>query len=116
MCGTAHVFVFFAGAFSSEYLPTAVFVKFVDKLFDSFNSVKHAAPGKALRSPLSDTSPHIDHWTKASMGIKSSIFLKCGKPAFKQLTPSQNGCISNNGAVQHVWKTLRSAGFDYLEI
>ena len=45
--------MFFARVFSSEYLPTAVFVEFVDKLFDSFNSVKHAAPGKALRSPLS---------------------------------------------------------------
>ena len=75
------MFVFFAGVFSSEYLPTAVFVEFVDKLFDSFNSVKHVAPGKALRSPLSDNSPHIDHWTKASMGIKNWISLKCGKPA-----------------------------------
>jgi hypothetical protein len=70
------VFVFFVGVFSSEYLPMAVFVEDVDKLFDSFNSVKHAAPGKALRSPLSDNSPHIGHWTKASMGIKSWIFLQ----------------------------------------
>ena len=57
-----------------------LFVEFVDKLFDSLNSVKHAAPGKALRSPLSDNSPHIDHWTKASMGIKNWIFLKGDKP------------------------------------
>ena len=48
---TAHVFVFFAGVFSSEYLPTAVFVEDVYKLFDSFSSVKRAAAGKALRSP-----------------------------------------------------------------
>jgi hypothetical protein len=26
--------------------------------------VKRAAPGKTLRSPLSDNSPHIHHWTK----------------------------------------------------
>ena len=89
---TAHVFVFFVGVFSSQYLPAAVFVEDIDKLFDSSNSVKRAAPGKALRSPLSDNSPHIGHWTKASMGIKSWIFLKDDKPAFKKPTPSQNGC------------------------
>ena len=109
------IFVFFVGVFSSEYLPTAVFVEDVDKLFDSFNNVKRAAPGKALRSPLSEDSPHIGHWTKASMGIKSWIFLKDGKPAFKKLTPSQNWWITDIGAVQHVWRTLRSAGFDYLK-
>ena len=49
------------------------------------------------------------------MGIKSWIFLKGDKPAFKQLSPSQNGWIRNIDAVQHVWRTLRSAGFDYLE-
>jgi hypothetical protein len=109
------VFVFFVGVFSSEYLPTALFVEDVYKLFDSFNTVKHAATGKPLRGPLSDNSPHIGHWTKANMGIKSWIFLKDGKPAFKQPTPSQNGWITDIGAIQHVWRTLKSAGFDYLE-
>ena len=35
------------------------FVEDVDKLFDSFNSVKRGAAGKPLRSPLSDNSPHV---------------------------------------------------------
>jgi hypothetical protein len=48
---------FFVGVFSKQYMPMAVFVDDVDKLFDSFNSVKHGASGKALRSPLSDNSP-----------------------------------------------------------
>ena len=96
------MFVCFVGVFSSEYLPTTVFVEDVDKLFDSFNSVKHAAPGKALHSPLSDSSPHIGHWTKASMGIKSWIFLNGGKTAFKKPIPSQNGWMIDIGAVQHV--------------
>ena len=69
-------FVFFTGVFSSEYLPRAVFVDFIKKVFDSFKSVMHAAPSKALRSPLIDNSPHIEHLTKASMGIKSWIFLR----------------------------------------
>jgi hypothetical protein len=73
------------------YLPTAVFVEDIDKLFDSFNTVKRAAPGKTFCSPVSDNSPHIGHWTKASTGIKSWIFLKDGSPAFKKPTPSQNG-------------------------
>jgi hypothetical protein len=58
-----------SGMFSSEVLLTAVFVDDTDKLFDSFNNVKHAAAGKTLLSPLSDSSPHIGHWTKAGMGI-----------------------------------------------
>ena len=49
------------------------------------------------------------------MGIKSWIFLKDGKPAFNKLTPSQNGSITDIGAIQHVWRTLKSTGFDYLE-
>jgi hypothetical protein len=56
------------------YLPTPVSVKDIDRLFDSFNTVQCAAPGKTLRSPLSDNSPDIGHWTKGSMGIKSWIF------------------------------------------
>jgi len=85
----------------------AVFVEDIDKLFDSFSSVKHAAPGKTLCSPVSDNSPHIGHWTKASIGIKSWIFLKNGKPAFKKLTPSQNGWIIDIGAGQPVWRILK---------
>jgi hypothetical protein len=49
------------------------------------------------------------------MGIKSCIFLKDGKPAFKKLPPSQNGWIVDIGAIQHLWRTLRSAGFHCLE-
>ena len=49
------------------------------------------------------------------MGVKSWIFLKDGKPAFKKPIPSQNGWIMDIGAVQHVWRTLKSADFDYLE-
>ena len=33
----------------------------------------------------------------------------------RNLPPSQNGWIATIAAVQHVWRTLRSAGFDYLE-
>ena len=49
----------FLGVVSSEYLPTAHFVEDVDKLFDSFNTVKRGAAGKPLLSPLSDNSPHV---------------------------------------------------------
>jgi hypothetical protein len=105
----------FSLSFVLIYLPTAVFVEGIDKLFDSFDSVKRAAPGKVLHSPLSDNSPHIGHLTKANMGIKSWIFLEDDKPAFKKLTPSHNGWITDICAVQHVWRTVKSAGFDYLE-
>jgi hypothetical protein len=91
-----------------------VFVDETDKLFDSFNSVKHAAPGKTLLYPLSDSSPHIGHWTTAGMEIKSWLFLKDGKPAFKKQTPSQNGWLIDICAAELVWRTLKGAGFDCL--
>ena len=53
-----------------------MFVEEFDRLFDNFTSVKCAAPGKILCSPLSDNSPHIVHWTKASMGIKNGSSLR----------------------------------------
>ena len=93
----------------------AVFSEDTDKLFDSFNSVKHAVPGQTLLSPLSDNSPAIGHWTKASMVIKSWISLKNCIPSFKKLTPSQNDWIIDVGAVQLMWRTLKRTGFDYPE-
>jgi hypothetical protein len=53
-------FCVFVGVLGSGNLPTAVFVEDMHKLFDSFHSMKCAAPGKALRSPLSDNSSHGD--------------------------------------------------------
>jgi hypothetical protein len=52
------VFVLLLWVFSSEYLPMAVFVQDIDKLFDSYNSVKSAAPGKTLLSPLRMLGPY----------------------------------------------------------
>jgi hypothetical protein len=80
-----------SGGDYSEYLATAQFVEEVDSLFDSFNGGTSVDPGKKLRCPLSDNSPHIRHWTKASMGVSSWSFLKDGKPAFLRPPPSQNG-------------------------
>jgi hypothetical protein len=108
-------FFVFVELIPNDHMPTSVFVEDVDKLFDTFNSVKHGAPCKPLRSPLSDNSPHIGHWTKASMRIKSWIFLKDGKTAFRTPPPSQNGWIADIDAVQHVWRRLKKAGFNYLE-
>jgi hypothetical protein len=65
------LFIFLSEGCSSEYLVTAAFVEEVDHLFHSFNGGTHVDPGKTLRCPLSDDSPHVDHWKKASMGIKS---------------------------------------------
>jgi hypothetical protein len=103
------------GVLVGDHAPTAVFVEHMDNLFDSFNSVKRGAPCKPLRSPFSDSIPHIGHWTKAGMEIKSWIFLRDGKPAFRKPTPSQNGWIVDIGIVQHLWKRLKIAGFNYLK-
>jgi hypothetical protein len=53
-----------------------------------------------------NNSPHIDHWTNASVGINSLNFLKDGKPAFLLHPPSQNGWLIEITAVQLVWRTV----------
>jgi hypothetical protein len=103
-----------SGGCSSEYLATAAFVEEVDHLFDTFNGGTRVNPGKTLRCPLSDNSPHMDHWKKASMGIKSWIFLKDGKPTFLHRPPPQNGWLIDITAAQHVWRTEKEAGFKCL--
>jgi hypothetical protein len=54
---------------------------------------------KTLRCPLSNKSPHTEHWKKASMGINSSAFHKDGKADFLH-PPSQNGWLINITAAQ----------------
>jgi hypothetical protein len=49
------------------------------------------------------------------MELSSWIFLKDGKPALNKPPPSQNGWLVIIGAVQHVWRMLKKAGFKYLE-
>jgi hypothetical protein len=39
---------------------------------------------------LSANSSHIGHWTKASTGVNSWVFLKDGKPTFHQHPPPKN--------------------------
>jgi hypothetical protein len=43
--------------FSSEYMPVAVFVEDVNKLFDSFSSVKLAHPARHFITHLVTTVP-----------------------------------------------------------
>ena len=84
-------------------------------MFDSLNSKKHVPTFKELLHSLNSDSPHIGYWDRAGIAVSSWIFLKDGKPAFNKTLPSQNGWVVSIGAVRHVWRMLKEAGFKYLE-
>lgn len=50
-----------SGALTNNALATAVFIKNVDELFDSFNGKKnYPENGKKLRAAISTNSPHLE--------------------------------------------------------
>jgi hypothetical protein len=57
----------------------------LDRLFNSFSSVKHAPPGEKLHGPLSNDSPHIGHWAKAGMGQAAGCSSRMVNLGFKYL-------------------------------
>jgi hypothetical protein len=107
---TNFLFNVLSGECCSECLATAAFIK-VDNLFHRFNGGMHVDLGKTLCCPLNDDSPHTDHWTNVSMAINIWIFFKDGKPAFLHPPQSQNGWQIDTTATQHLWRTVKQAGF-----
>jgi hypothetical protein len=103
--------MFVSGTVSADCVATGVFVEEAPQLFDSFNSTKHAPTCKKLLRPLSSDSPHMGYWDKAFTVVSNWIFLKVGKPAFNKPPSSQNGWLVSIGAVRHVWRMLKKAGF-----
>jgi hypothetical protein len=91
---TNFLFNILSGGCCGQYLAIAVFVGDVNNLFGSFNGGTCVDPGKTLCFPLSNNSPHIDHWKEADMGINSWIFLKDGKPTFCSAS-SITECVAN---------------------
>jgi hypothetical protein len=81
----------YSGGCCSEYLATAVFVEQVDSLFDSFNGGTRVDQAKTLRCPLSDNSPHIEHWKKASMGVNRASSRMVNLPFFILLLHRMGG-------------------------
>jgi hypothetical protein len=58
--------------------------------------------------------PYRDHWTEASVGINSLIFLKDGKPAFLHPPPSQNRWLIEITPGQLVYRTVKKVSFTFL--
>jgi hypothetical protein len=81
-----------------------------DQVFDSFNGKYHAPPFKKLLRPLRSDGPH-ELLGQGRQRVSSWIFLKDCKPAFNKPPSSQNGWLVSIGAVRHVWRMLKEAGF-----
>ncbi|GJQ88125.1 hypothetical protein Trydic_g13132 [Trypoxylus dichotomus] len=56
------------GALPNDALATAVFIKTVDELFNSFNASK-SFPENGKEIKTADTSPHLDFWEKMEKTI-----------------------------------------------
>ena len=106
--------MFVSGTLGADYVATGVFV---DELIDCLT----VSIATSMRPHLKNyfaylaVSSHMGYWDKAGTGVSSWIFLKDGKPAFNKPPPSQNGWLVSIGAVRHVWRMLKEAGFKYLE-
>jgi len=83
-------------------LATALFVKEVDDLFNSFSGVPCSPDrGKLLRCCLTSTAKHMEYWRSAAVKVKSWTLLnKESEPM--HLPPSQTGWLIAIVAVQRV--------------
>jgi hypothetical protein len=55
----------------------------------------------------------MDCWTK--LGTSNWIFLQVDKSISLRLSPSKNMWLIDMSAAQHVWRTVKEAGFHYFE-
>ncbi|KAK9688515.1 hypothetical protein QE152_g35268 [Popillia japonica] len=93
------------GQLPSDALSTAVFIKTVDQLFDSFNATKtFPENGKEIKTALSDISPHFQFWDRMENSISQWKFVRYrgGKP------PSQKGWLSNIKAMRGLWQKIKN--------
>lgn len=85
--------------------PTIKFVKFFDKLFDTFNSTSQFSDHE-FRVALSDKSPHWAFWEEAKTYLKNLT-----SRADKKYLPCIKGWVLNINAMKALYKEL---GFSYL--
>lgn len=92
---------------------TCEFVRFMNDLFDSFNG-KHQ---QGLSSIITATSGHCAFWQEACKKIKNMRYVeKLTKKIPSKTAPNLKNWIWTMKGTQEIWKTLRAAKFESLNL
>lgn len=96
-----------------DALGTGEIIKFLDKLFDSFNGTSmYSSSSTTLRCRISSTSEHHHFWHSAKQ--LSSVSFECLKSKKTSCPPTIKNWIRTINGIEYLWLKMQKKGYTYL--